>query len=61
MDAMQKSLPEGWNITHSESHWSNELTMLEYIEKVLVPYMVKTRERLELADDHPATAIFDVF
>ena len=35
--------------------------MLEYTEKVLVPYMVKTQERLELADDHPARTIFDVF
>ena len=32
--------------------------MLEYI---LVPYMVKTRERLKLADDHPILAIFNVF
>ena len=36
------TFPEGWNITQSESHWSNESTMLEYIEKILVPYMVKT-------------------
>ena len=35
--------------------------MLEYIDKVIVPYVVKERNRLELADDQPALAIFDVF
>ena len=55
------TFPEDWNITHSESHWSNESTMLEYIEKILVPYIIKTQGRLKLTDDHPALAIFDVF
>ena len=50
-----------WNITHSESHWSTEETMLEYIDQVLVPYVSHARQELELADDHPALTIFDVF
>ena len=53
------SFPADWNVTHSDSHWSTETTMLEYIDKVIVPYVVKERNRLELADDHPALAIFD--
>ena len=32
--------------------------MLEYIDNVLVPYVSQTREKLELAMDHP---LFDVF
>ena len=55
------SFPADWNVTHSDSHWSTETTMLEYIDKVIVPYVVKERNRLELADDHPALAIFDMF
>ena len=55
------SFPANWNITHSESHRSTEATMLEYIDKIIVPYVVETRKRLELADDQPALAIFDVF
>ena len=31
------TFPSSWNITHSESHWSTEETMLEYIDQVLVP------------------------
>ena len=55
------TFPAKWNVTHSENHWSTEETMIEYLEKVIIPYVVETRERLDLADDHPALAIFDVF
>ena len=27
--------PPGWHITHSKNHWSNENTMIEYIEKTV--------------------------
>ncbi len=55
------TFPEDWAITHGESHWSTEVTMLEYVDNVLVPYVSTTRQKLGLADDHPALAIFDVF
>ena len=35
--------------------------MLEYIDKVLVPYVAHTRQKLELAMDNPALILFDVF
>ena len=35
--------------------------MLEFIDKVIVPYVDQMREKLELADDHCALAIFNVF
>ena len=35
--------------------------MLEYIDTVLLPYVTQTRQKLELAMDHPAFALFDVF
>ena len=35
--------------------------MLEYIDKVLVPYVTQTRQKLELAMDHTALACFGVF
>ena len=55
------TFPEDWNVTHSDTHWSTESTMVEYIDKVLVPYVTQTRQRLEFAMDHPALALFDVF
>ena len=52
---------DDWNITHSKNHWSNETTMLEFIEMVLVPFMVQQREKLQLPPNQAGLAIFDVF
>ena len=35
----QFEFPLEWNITHSPKHWSNEQTMLEYIEHIILPYI----------------------
>lgn len=32
---------QGWNVWHSENHWSNEDTMVRYIEKVVVPFFAQ--------------------
>ena len=53
--------PAGWDIWHSDSHWSTEKTMLQYVGAVIVPYVEATREALGLQPDHCAVAIFDVF
>uniref|UniRef100_A0A1X7UV48 DDE-1 domain-containing protein n=1 Tax=Amphimedon queenslandica TaxID=400682 RepID=A0A1X7UV48_AMPQE len=55
------TFPTKWNVTHSESHWSTTETMIEYLDTVLIPYVVETRQELELADDQRALALFDVF
>ncbi len=55
------TFPSSWHITQSESHWSTEQTMLEYLDKIVIPYVSATRTKLDLGDDHPALAIFDVF
>ena len=55
------SFLDGWNITHSANHWSTEQTMMEFLDKILVPYMKQTRERMQLSSTFPAVAIFDVF
>ena len=33
----QVAFPKGWDFWHSNNHWSNELTMKRYIEKIFVP------------------------
>ena len=54
--------PEDWNVTYTESHWSNEDSMIEFIDKVLVPYVQQIRESLPLTQvNQKAIAIFDVF
>ena len=30
-------IPTGWHITNSSNHWSNETTMKEYIEMIIIP------------------------
>ena len=53
--------PSDWQITHTENHWSNERTMLQYIREVIVPFVDRKREDLSLGDDYPALAVFDHF
>ena len=55
------NVPSGWNVTHSENHWSNEATTLEYIDRVLVPHMQREREHLELSPTAKSLLIWDVF
>ena len=38
------SFPKDWDIWHSRNHWSNEDTMLRYLEKIIVPFISKKRE-----------------
>ncbi len=35
--------------------------MLDYIENVIVPYVIRVREQLQLAPDHAALTIYDAF
>ena len=53
--------PSDWHVTFTDNHWSNEVTMLEYINKILVPYIEKKRSDLKLKPDQRALVLFDVF
>ena len=55
------SFPDDWHVTCTPNHWSNEDTMKEYIECIIIPYVDHKRKELELSSDQPALAIFDVF
>ena len=55
------SFPENWNVTHSESHWSTVTTMIEFLERILIPYVNDTLSKMELPSDFAAVATFDVF
>ena len=54
-------VPEGWDIWHSHNHWSNEETMMRYVEMVIAPFVDDKRATLQLDKTHPALAIFDCF
>ena len=53
--------PNKWHITHSPNHWSNETTMVNYITKIIIPYVKNKRKELGKTDDQVALAIFDEF
>ena len=54
--------PEGWNVTHSENHWSNEQTMQKYAENVLILYVESVVDEYPLnRKDQKALCFFDVF
>ena len=52
--------PEDWDIWHTESHWSTTNSMLRYVDKVITPYVAKTKDMLNRPDAKPLL-IFDVF
>ena len=54
-------LPDGWHITATPNHWSNEVKTKEYIEKIIIPYVKRKRLELKLSADHSALTIFNVF
>ena len=56
------TFPDDWDITHTESHWSTEDTMIRFAKNVLIPYVESVRKSLPITNhDQTALAIFDVF
>ena len=53
--------PPRWDVTHTESHWSNSDSMVRYVEKILSPYFEKARKRLGLEDTHKGLCVYDVY
>ena len=53
--------PSDWHLTTTPTHWSNEETMMMYIDKVIAPYVNSKRKELKLPCDFPALVLFDHF
>lgn len=53
--------PKDWDIWHSTNHWSNESTMLRYIDQIIIPHMNKQRQILDLPAAQQGLCIFDTF
>ena len=53
------SFPAGWHVTHSPKHQSNEETMIQYVQEIIVPYVEKVRE--DIGDNKCALVITDNF
>lgn len=54
------TFPNDWDVWHSDNRWSNEATMLRFVDTVLLPYVETCRSRVSGASQH-ALCIFDIF
>ena len=53
--------PETWHVTKTAKHWSNEQTMMDYFNEVILLYIKEKRSLLKLSCDQAALLIFDNF
>ena len=53
--------PQDWDVTYSPNHWSNEVTMASYLQKIIFPYIRKKQNELNLPAEYPALLLFDNF
>ena len=53
------TFPAGWHVTHSPKHWSTEVTMVQYVNHIIVPYVKKVREAMN--EEAVALVIMDHF
>ena len=30
--------PEGWDVSHTPNHWSNEASMIQYLQTIVIPF-----------------------
>lgn len=60
--ALRKRLEDlGWHWTQTQTHWSTLETMIDWVDKILVPYLLAQKRRLNLPDDHPCLLLLDVW
>ena len=55
------NFPSDWHLATTPKHWSNEETMVDYVEKINVPYGEKKRKDMQLPSDFQALVLFDDF
>ena len=53
--------PTGFNLLQNESHWANEKTSFDLINKIILPYMEDIKKEKKLPSDEKALLIFYVF
>ena len=58
---LKPKFPTEWHVTFTENHWSNQVTTLQYVHNILLPYVTQKRAELGLSSDHCSLVIFDQF
>ena len=52
--------PSGFDIYHTPNHWSNEKTVVQFVKKVIIPYVEDTRQNLG-TPEQTAMFFYEVF
>ena len=53
--------PESFHITHGQNYWSNKGIVMEYLKKIIFPYIKSKRQALKLSENAKALLVFVVF
>ena len=53
--------PDDWDIWQTSNHWSNESTMVQYFNKIILPYISQQKKILCLPPSQRALVIIDGF
>ena len=53
--------PSSFSLSVNPKHYSNEQESIKVLNEIIIPYVTKERERLELKNDQAALLIMDVF
>lgn len=60
-DPSPSSISAGFHLTHSETYWSTQETMKQYIKEVIVPYSKTKIQQFSLAADARIVLVLDVW
>ena len=47
------AFPADWHMAYTENHWSNEVVIIEYLNKILFPYIAQKKQQLQLNTNTP--------
>ena len=50
-----------WHVIYTANHWSNEITMIDYVKKLIIPYVERQCQHLGCNNDQSALVLFDAF
>jgi tellurite resistance protein len=53
--------PANWHVTATPNHWCNEVTTLDYVQKIIIPYINKKKKELGMPATRSSLVIFDEF
>ena len=51
------TFPSKWHVTATPNHWCNEKTSLDYVEKIIVPYIIDKKTELGLPSTYSSLVI----